>query len=327
VSEFPKPGIWKKGEIVYFRVTGQMQANDAIAYMQQQSAALATVQDQLSSGIQLQVPSDNPVGYTTLAQAQTASLQYATYNQTITNANSTLSASASALQNINNILTQAKAIATQGADATTDSTGYQALATEVNSLISESMTNANSSLDGTYLFGGTANNVPPFQVTATDANGNPTAISYNGSSDPGQALIGPGQTVNTEYAGNQVFQQTGADLFQALINLRNNLTSPTLTQSQNSMSQALNQSLSQISSASTAIQKVTAQQSSSMSMLNSVQTQVQNLQLAANTQAGNVSSTDYSSAIVQMQEQETSLQASMTVASKILQPSLLNFIQ
>ncbi len=312
---------------MYFRVTGQMQANNAIANMQQQSAALATVQGQLSSGIQLQVPSDNPVGYTTLAQAQTSSLQYATYNQTMTDATSTLSASTNALQNVNNILTQAQTIATQGADATTGAEGYQALATEVTSLISEMVTNANASQNGTYLFGGTANNAPPFQVASTDANGNPTAISYSGSSDPSQVLIGPGQTVNTQYAGSQVFQQTGADVFQALITLQNNLTNPTLTQSQNSMSQALNQSLSQISSAATGIQNVTAQQSSSMSMLSSLQTQVQNLQLAANTQAGNVSSTDYASAIVQMQEQETSLQASMEVSSQILQPSLLNFIQ
>jgi flagellar hook-associated protein 3 FlgL len=312
---------------VYFRVTAQMQANDAVAYMQQQSSALATAQNQLSSGSQIQVPSDNPSGYTTLVEAQTASLQYATYNQTMTAATSTLSSSTNALQNINNILTQSQTIAEQGADASTSTVGYQALATQVNSLISQLMTNANASVGGAYLFGGTANNAPPFQVSATDSQGNPTAITYNGSSEPGQTLIGPGQTVNTEYAGNQVFQQSGSDVFQALINLRNNLTNPANTQSQNTMSQALNQSLTEIGSAATAVQNVEAQQSSSMSMMGSLQTQVQNLQLAANTQASNVGSTDYASAIVQMQEQETALQASMTVSAKMLQTSLLNFIQ
>jgi flagellar hook-associated protein 3 FlgL len=312
---------------VYFRVTAQMQANDAISYMQQQSSALDTAENQLASGIQLQVPSDNPVGYTTLVQAQTASLQYATYNQTITDASSTLSSSSNALQNINNILTQATAAATQGADATTGSSGYQGLATQVNGLISELMTNANSAVNGNYLFGGTATNTPPFQVTATDAQGNPTAITYNGSSDPGQVLIGQNQTMNTEYAGNQVLQQSGADVFQALINLRNNLTNPALIQSQNSMSQALNQSLGEISAAATAVQNVSAEQAGNMTTLNSVQTQIQNLQLAANTTAGNVSDTNYSSAIVQMQEQQTALQASMEVSSKMLQTSLLNFLQ
>lgn len=312
---------------MYFRVTAQMQANDAIAYMQQQNAALTTAENQVASGIAVNVPSDNPIAYTTLQEADNASLQYSTYNQNMTNATTTLDASTSALQNVNNILTQAQDIATQGADASTDSTGYQGLAKEVTSLISELLTNANASQGGTYLFGGTANNAAPFEVTSTDSSGNPTAITYNGSSNASQVLIGPNQTVNTEYDGSQVFQQSGSDVFQALINLQNNLTNPTLTQSQNSMSQALNQSLSEISSAANAIQNVEAQQSSSITMLSSLQTQVQSLQTAANSQASNVSSTNYASAIVQMQEQDTALQASMEVSSKMLQTSLLNFLQ
>ena len=312
---------------MYLRVTAQMQANDAIAYMQQQSAALATYENQVASGIQVQTPSDNPVGYTVMAQAQTASLQYGAYNQTMANATSTLSASSNALQNVNNILTQAQTLATQGADATTTGTGYPALATQVGSLISELLTNANASNDGSYVFGGTSTGAPPFQVSATDANGNPTAIAYNGTNENGQALIGPNQTVDTEYAGNGVFQQTGADVFQALISLQQNLANPALTQSQGAMSQALNQNLSQISSAATAVQNVEANQSSSVVMLGSLQTQVQNLQLAANEQAGNVSDTNYTSAIVQLQQQQTALQASMEVSSKLLQQNLLNFLQ
>jgi flagellar hook-associated protein 3 FlgL len=312
---------------MYMRVTAQMEANNAIAYMQQESAALNNLGNQLSSGVQLQAPSDNPVGYTTLSQDQTAVLQYATYNQTITNASGTLSNSASALKNVNDILTQAQSVATQGADATTTSTGYQALAIQVNGLINELLTNANIQVGGNYLFSGAASTTQPFQVTATDSQGNPTAVAYNGASTGAQALIGPNQTVTTQYAGNQVFQQSGADVFQALITLRDNLTNPNFTQSQASMSQALNQSLSQISSAATAIQNVEAEQSSNMSAMNSLQTQLQNLQLAANTQAGDISSTDYSSAIVQLQEQETLLQASMSVTSKLLQPNLANFLQ
>jgi flagellin-like hook-associated protein FlgL len=153
------------------------------------------------------------------------------------------------------------------------------------------------------------------------------AVTYNGSSQAGQALIGPNQTVATESVGSQVFQQSGADVFQALITLRNNLSNPSLTSSQPAMSAALNQSLSAITTAATAIQSVEAQQSSSVTTLGSLQTQVQNLQLAANNQATNVSAVDYPTAIVQLQQQETSLQASMDVSSKILQQNLLNFLQ
>lgn len=311
---------------MYFRVTSQMQATDSIAYMQQQNSALNQVDDALSSGIQLQMPSDNPSGYVALAQANTSQLQYATYGQTMTNANSTLSSSTTALQNIYNVLTQATTSATTGADATTNSTGYQALAVQVNGLISELMDNVNQSVGGTYLFGGEASTTQPFTLN-TDSQGNPTSVTYNGSTQSASALIGPNQTVNTLSAGNQVFQQSGSDVFQALIGLYNNLTNPSLTQSQSSMSQALNQSLTQISSAATAVQNAEAEQSSNIDTLNALQSQVQNLQTNATEQAGNIGDTDDTSAIVQMEEDQTSLQASMEVTSKLMQTSLLNFLQ
>jgi flagellar hook-associated protein 3 FlgL len=307
-------------------VTVQSQANTIIAYMQQQSSALSTVQNQLSSGYRIQTPADDPAGYAALAQARATSQQFATYSQTMSDATSTLNAGVDAFQDVNNILTQAKQIATSGANANTDPSGYQVMATQVNGLINRLVSDANTQVDGQYLFGGTATDTPPFQVT-TDAQGNTTGVTYSGSADAARSLIGPGQTVDTRYAGSQVFQQAGADVFQALINLRNNLTDPTLTQSQSSMSAALNQSLTDIGSATTAVGNTTAQQSSSLSTLSAIQNRVQDLKLASDSRIGTVGGTDYSSAIVQMQEQDTALQASMAVSARLFQPNLLSFIQ
>ncbi|MDB5307480.1 MAG: flgL [Gemmataceae bacterium] len=308
------------------RVTAQSQANNVIAYMQQQSSTLASVQGQLASGFRIQAPSDDPAGYAVLSGAKASSLQFATYTQTMTDATDTLNSGVSALQDVSGILSQARQLATQGADATTDATGYKAIASQVNGLISRLLTDANTAVGGKYLFGGTATDSAPFQVTATDAQGNPTAISYTGSPDRARALIGPGQTVDTRYVGSQVFQQPGADVFQTLINLRNNLTDPTLTSSQGGMSAALNQRLSDLTAAAGAVSNTTAEQSSNLATLSAVQGRVDDLKLAADAQVGTVGGTDYSSAIVKMQEQEVALQASAAVSAKLLQPNLLSFI-
>jgi flagellar hook-associated protein 3 FlgL len=314
---------------MYMRVTAQTLASNVIANMEQQSSALATITNQVSSGIRIQSPSDDPAGWVALTQAQTASNQLGAYSQTISDATSTLNAGTSALQNVSNILSQATQIATQGANVNTATSpdGYSALATQVNGLITQLVSAANSTSGGTYLFGGTATTAPPFQVTATDAQGDPNSVSYVGSTAPGRELIGAGQTVDTRYVGSQVFQASGADAFQALITLRNNLTNPTLTQSEASMSTALNQSLSDISAASTSVDNATAEQASSVSTLTATQSRVQALQLAANTEVGNVGGTDYTSAIVQMQSDQTALQASEDVSAKLLQTNLLSFIQ
>lgn len=307
------------------RTTAQSQMNNVTAYLQKQSSALTTVLGQLSSGLRIQAPSDDPAGYVAVSQAKVQSGQFATYSQTMTDATSTLNAGVSALQDTNDIFTQAKQLAQQGANATTNPAGLKALADQVDSLVSRLVSTANTQFGSQYLFGGAASDAPPFEVTGTNAQGQATAVTYNGSGHQAQALIGPNQTVDTLYSGDKVFQKTGADAFQTLISLRDTLNNSSL--SQTDMAAAMNQSLKDIDAVAGSIRDTTAQQSSSLVNLGALQSRVQDLKLAADTQVTNIGRTDYSSAIVQMQEQETAMQATLAVSARLVQPSLLSFIQ
>lgn len=309
-----------------FRVTAQTQTANAIAYLRQQTTAVAKYQDQVSSGLRVKLPSDDPAGYAQLARANADGLRLDTYAQTMSDATADLNAGVSALQDVNDALVQAKQLAQEGINDTTDPTSAAALATQVDALIDRVMAAGNTqSSDGKYLFGGTATGTPPFQVAATDAAGRPTAISYAGSADRARALIGPGQTVDTRYAGDQVFQQTGADAFQALIDLRDNLRNTTL--SGTARTAALTQSLSAVDAARDAIGNTTGEQSAHLANLDALQTRVGDLKLAAQQRAGDIGDTDYADAVVKLNAQQTALQATVAVSAKLLQPTLLNFIQ
>src|SRR5581483_9261401 len=111
--------------------------------------------------------------------------------------------------------------------------------------------------DGQYIFGGTATQTPPFAVTAQNANGRPTAIAYQGAAERARALVGPGQTVDTQYTGSQVFQSAG-DVFQSLIALRDTLNDSSLTA--DARNQALTQQLGQLQSARTGILQTVGEQ-------------------------------------------------------------------
>src|SRR5208337_5014218 len=103
--------------------------------------------------------------------------------------------------------TQAEQIASEGSNSTNDTTTNEALATQVDALINSLLSVANTQNGNTYLFGGTASNKPPFAVAASNSAGLPQSIVYNGSSQRGSVNIGQEQTVNTLYAGSQIFQQ------------------------------------------------------------------------------------------------------------------------
>jgi flagellar hook-associated protein 3 FlgL len=312
---------------VNVRVTGQAQTNNAIAYMRQRNAELAKYQDQISSGVQLAKPSDDPAAFPALSQVKAASDRLGAYTQNISDSTAVLNSGVSALQTVNDLLVQAKQLALEGSDAatSTDPTSLEALATQVDGIINQTLQTANSQPDGKAIFGGTAINAQPFTVAAADAQGRPLTIAYGGADQRTRTLTGPEQTVDTRYAGSDVFQKPGADVFQALITLRDNLRSTTLTGP--ARAAAFQQSLTDLDAARNGIGDVTAEQSANLATLQTVQNLTGAHKLTADERVGELQGTDYPTAIVKMQEQQSVLQAIYSTTSKLLQPGLLSFIQ
>ena len=304
------------------RVTGQTQTANAIAYQQKGFSILAKYQDQIASGLRVKLPSDDPGRFPALADAKTASQRYAAYVQNMTDATTDLNAGVDALQETNNVLVRAKQIAIEGADGVANAQGHEALAQEVDALIERALKAGNSQQDGKYLFGGTGTDRPPFSVSATDASGRPATISYGGTADRSRALIAPGKTMDTKYAGNAVFQQAGTDVFAALIGLRDDLRGAAA--SGNAAPVAAR--LAEVDAARDAIGTVTAEQASSLAALEALRNRTGDLKLASEIRTSELSATDYAEAIVRMQEQQNSLEATLAISARIMQPNLLSFI-
>jgi flagellar hook-associated protein 3 FlgL len=308
-------------------VSSLAQTTAAISYIDQQSTALAQVQNEVSTGLKVNQPSDDPVAFAQISQIKTAAARLTAYTQNISSATSTLNDSVSTLTNVNNLLVQAQQLAQQGADASTnsDQTNRDALASQVNSLIGEALSDANSQPGGKSLYAGTATGTVPFTVATTNASGQPESVAYNGTAQNTATVIGQGQTVSTQYAGSAVFQQSGADVFQALIGLRDDLQNTSLTGA--ALNQSLNQRITSLTSARDAINTVTGTQSSDLATLQTLSTTASNAQLADQTQLGNLQSTDYASAVVQVQQDQTALQAIYATTAQMLQPGFLSFLQ
>lgn len=307
------------------RVTGQTQVNNAIANLRRQQADAAKFQDQISTGTKVKVASDAPATFASLMAARTASKRSGTYQGTINDSTADLNGGVSALQETSSILTKASELAITGASGSLDKTGFEALANEVDSLIDRSLNAANQQQDGRYLFGGTATDTPPFRAATFTTDGKPATIAYDGASQRARALISPSQTVDTRYTGSEVFQTSGQDVFAALIGLRDDLRNTGLSESQKTA--AVSARLGDIQNARDRIGEVMGEQSGSLAGMEAIQTRLQDLKLNADSRAGDLESTDYADAVLRLKEQETSFQATLSVSSKLLQPSLLDFIR
>jgi flagellar hook-associated protein 3 FlgL len=306
------------------RVSTQGMVDQVLSQLQAETSALSTLNQQISSGVLISKPSVNPAVFVQAQTFQDQSDQLQIYQTNIGTTTTTLNSSVSALQNVGNLLSTAQQQASLAVNGSTDPAAYPAIADEVNGLIQQLMTLVNAQSNGQYSFGGTKTSQPPFVVTSTNAAGDPEVVTYQGSTTAAQAIVGQGQTVNTFYAGDQVFQQPGADVFQALIGLRDALTNPNLTPLQ--VSQAATAQMAEIQQAQTTVQNTVGQQSSSLQALQAMGNQFSTLQLNDKTQNSNLTSTDISTAIVSLQEQQNLLQATLEITSRLFSPSFLTFM-
>jgi flagellar hook-associated protein 3 FlgL len=182
------------------RVSQQTIVNTAIYYEQQQTAALAHLQAQASSGNRILAPEDDPLGTVAVINYTAQDAGYSTDLGNINTATQALNVSVSTLQNVHDVLTQAKQLGIQGGNATNDATSLASLGDQVNALFQQLVTAANAKNGDQYVFGGTRTQAQPF---VTDSAGN---VTYAGASQRASIPVGSSQAVDTYYAGSEVFQ-------------------------------------------------------------------------------------------------------------------------
>jgi len=192
-----------------------------------------------------------------------------------------------------------------------------AIAAEVDQLLEELVEVGNRrDPSGAYVFGGKANDNPPYTVER-DADGTITAVTAAaGIDEPITRVIGEAEA-RVPITGPGVFAD-GGDFFQALIDLRDGL---------------LNDDPDVVTNAADALDgiesHVVSQQSRIGSFLNRVDSSVVSLEerdLQAEARRSRAVDADLADAMVSLATQETLYQAALQVASRISTLSMMNYL-
>ena len=154
-----------------------------------------SLQTQASTGKKFTNVSDDPTDAMAVIADTDQYQLLTTHLNNIQWATTALNTSVSALQQVNSIFNQATSIAIEASNSNNDTSSFGAMAQQVNGLINSLLTAANTQNNGVYVFSGSAYNTEPYVVTSQDAQGNPTAISYQGSSGATSTIVNNNQSV------------------------------------------------------------------------------------------------------------------------------------
>jgi flagellar hook-associated protein 3 FlgL len=163
-----------------------------------QSAELTTIAE-LSSGKQINSPSDNPVGaaQATLLQSDLTQLGQYTTNQN--QATQLLNNASTTMTSFINVMQSARTTLVQAGNGSLSDSDRSALAAQLQQNLNQMVGLANTSdTQGGYLFGGSVTSTPPFTQ-----NGN--TVSYAGDNLVQGLQISQTRTEQVKYAGNAVF--------------------------------------------------------------------------------------------------------------------------
>lgn len=295
------------------RVSSNLVPN-ILANLQQSQQTLNTALQQVSTSKRVNVPSDDPAAASAMVENTIASGNVDQYTKNVSGVLSQVQAADSALGSVVSGLTQAISLGTQGANGTVSAANQQAIATQVQGILSSIVTQANTSYQGSYVFGGTATGQTPF----TASTSSPSGYVYNGNSGQNSVAIGESTSVQVNLPGDQVFSNSSVDVLGSLSNLVAALKSGN--------SSAIATATTSITTALNYVGQQRVFYANAETQLNSQETYLQQETVNLQSQQTTLVGVDMAQAATTLSQAETANSAALAAAAKVLPLTLLNYL-
>ena len=302
--------------MVIQRVTQNMITSRSMVDLQGSLARLARTQEQLSTGRVINRPSDDPVGTTSAMRLRSSLAQAAQHQRNAEDGAGWLQMVDTTLTGSTEILRRAKELGIQAVNGSNGPQAMAALGQEVSRLRDALLSAANTTYLGRPIFGGVTTGTvaydpsgtyvgaPGTGVLRTIATGDRVRVDQDAQAAFGPNIPGPPPT---------------GDVFADLAQLSADLTSGNLTGIRAGLD-ALDAGLERMTSALADVgtranrldRAIQAAKDATLTQTRSL-TEVENVDLAAAT--------------VQLRMQEVAYQAALGATSRVIQPSLLDFLR
>lgn len=179
------------------RITPTRQVELGKIRASQHETAAAVLREQISSGVRITRPSDDPRAQELVLDQRAIIGQLETRSEVIDEVRFVLNEAHTQIRQANNYVVQAKDIALQ-ANQITAPVEAEAFALEIDNILSSLGNIANTRHSGRYLFGGTNLQEPPYGDVSS-------ATEYSGNVRAGKTYVAGAGHIDTFYSGQEIF--------------------------------------------------------------------------------------------------------------------------
>ena len=283
--------------------------------MQTTQQALNTAVQQLSTGLRVSSPEDDPYAAAADVRSLAVSAQVDRYTHNGDAAVAQMQMADSALSAVVTQLTQAVALGTRGADGTMTSADRATIATQVQGVLADVVAQANLKFNGMSLFSGTAGTANAFTPNSLSPDG----YSYQGTSGVNSTSVADGLQVAMNIPGDQIFASAGSIVLGSLTQLSSAINSGSSADVANATA-AVNTSIAHVSQQRVVLAGVVNEIHGQESYLSQ-----ETVTLSAQQQS--ITGIDTAAAITNLTQAQTAHSAVLAAAAKVLPVSLLDYLK
>lgn len=302
------------------RITSNITADNAVYYIQQAREQLDATQEKIASGLNINTPSEDPISTRTLLDLDDKINSIDQYTTNITKSTTWLEVSSTALTGMADILAQAKELVATISSGSTDASDRQNVNDQLETLKKQIVDMGNTQLGDQYIFGGFDNASAPFSNGSNDYAGDSSQIVVDISQSSSQAI---------NITGDRLLKGTGTDpsygttdILQAFDDLMTAVGDSTHESDPAAIqagAQALEAGAEQITNAQVDV----ASRLTRLESMTNLHTSMKN---SLQTIAGTIQNADIAKLGVELSQQQTAFEATLSATAKISELSLLDYL-
>ena len=290
------------------RVTQRSISSGSIANLQLNLTRIQRIQEQLSSGKQLNRPSDSPAGTASALRFRSDLRRNEQLTRNADDGIAWLATADGALTDGLSTIGRVRELALRGTNASMGNEDRAAMAAEVDALADHLVGLANTTYLGRPVFGGTTGGATAYSP----------AGAYTGDNGSVDRTVMEGVAVRVNVTGPEAFGPAGADVFAALRDIAFHLrTDPT----------QLAGDLTALDDRTLTVKNALAQVGARYHQVEVMRSRTESMGLDATNALAEVESVDLPHTIMELSMQEVAYQAALGATARVVQPSLLDFLR
>jgi flagellar hook-associated protein 3 FlgL len=301
------------------RITNSMMNRSLLADLNNVANRLTETQRKLSSGKEVNRPSDDPYAAGRALGLRSELEAIKQHSRNVDEAMGWQAVTDTALGTIGDLAQRARELVVQGGTDTLSATDRNAIAQEIEQIIAAMKQEANATYDGRYVLAGMNSDQPPYDATV-GATPNDT---FAGTGDRQLREIGAGVTLAVNVTGEEVLggsPTASGNMLGVLRDIAAHLRSGDTTSLRGGDLEALSDEIENLLA-------VRARLGAGTNRLETAKNRLGDLQEAATSMLSDVEDADMARTIIDFNTQQAVYQSALKAGAQVIQPSLLDFLR